>query len=45
MGSETPTWAGTVWPEAELLVSSAQGLLQLHTALLICKAKLMFAPL
>lgn len=43
--SETPTWAGAVRPEAEFLVCGAQGLLQLHAALLICKAKLTSTPL
>lgn len=45
VGSTAPTWAGAVRPEAELLMSGAQRLLQLHAALLICKAKLTSTPL
>lgn len=36
---EAPTWAGTVWPEAEFLMGSAQGLPELLTALLVCREK------
>lgn len=39
LGSERPTWAGVVRPEAEFLVRRAQGFLQLRAALLVCKAK------
>lgn len=39
LGSERPTWAGVVRPEAEFLVRRAQGFLQLGAALLVCKAK------
>lgn len=45
VGSTAPTWAGAVRPEAELLMSGAQRLLQLHAALFICKAKLTSTPL
>lgn len=38
--SEAPTWAGAVWPEAELLVGSAQGLPELLTAFFVCREKL-----
>lgn len=43
--SEAPTWAGAVWPEAELLVGGAQGLPELLTALLVCREKLRDIPL